>query len=102
MSLSASALRARTYLGDNTAAILDAICSHLNSITGIELSADPLRPGSSPDATEHAGEFDLVWACGLLTSELIASGSLDADIVAAPVFAGTKPLPVTWKMNLSM
>jgi ABC-type phosphate/phosphonate transport system substrate-binding protein len=83
-------LRARTYLGDNTAAILDALCSHLGSITGIELRADPGRPGSSPDATEHAGEFDLVWACGLLTSELIASGSLEADIVAAPVFAGQR------------
>lgn len=34
-----------------------------------------------------AGEVDLVWACGLLTAELIAAGH-ELEVVAAPIFPG--------------
>jgi phosphonate transport system substrate-binding protein len=37
-----------------------------------------------------AGEAHALWACGLLTVERLAAGTLDAEIVAAPVFLGER------------
>jgi len=81
-------LIARSYLGDNTSPILSDLCAHLTSSADVELRVGPDTPGSSPDAAAHAHEFDLIWACGLMSIELMAAGNLDSDIVAAPVFAG--------------
>ena len=67
-----------TYLGPNTLPIAGEVADAL----GMDLiSADTLGP-------IERGVGDLYWMCGLLTVELIDSGRLDADIVAAPVFPG--------------
>lgn len=86
-------LRARTYLGDNSVAIVEHLCSYLSAVAGVEVVVAGDSPGTSPDASDQADDFDLVWACGLLTSELMAARSLDAEIVAVPVFTGeSKPV----------
>lgn len=88
-------LKSATYLGDNTVALFAALNAHLTSLTGLTLEFDASAARSSPDAAREGGaaSADLVWACGLLTTKLIDSGKIDAEIVAAPVFVGqTEPV----------
>lgn len=88
-------LKSASYLGDNTVALFAALCAHLSSLTGLTLEFDASAARSSPDAAREGGaaSADLVWACGLLTGDLIDAGRLDAEIVAAPVFVGqTEPV----------
>lgn len=76
-------LSATTLLGENTVPILDGLCRRLAVTDGLEIVRDD--DGPAPD---RAGDADLVWACGYLMCELIDAGRVDAEIVAAPVFAG--------------
>ncbi len=79
-------LRAASYLGENTLPILGGVAERV----GAELWV-PGRPGSSADARRELAGADgpeLVWACGRLTAQLIDEGVFDAEVVAAPVFAG--------------
>ena len=64
-------------LGPNTIEALDWIAAHLG------------RHGYDPEvrAVDSADGVDLLWACGLLTAELVAAG-VDLDVRAAPIFAG--------------
>ncbi len=84
-------LRFETYLGSNAVRIMAAMAAELRT-RGVEVAFDE----STDDAVRLdricAGAFDVAWVCGLLTNELIAGG-LDAQIVAAPVFHGSR-LPV--------
>ncbi len=84
---SASALRAASYLGDNSVGILRGIVAYLGEACDVEIRFDDAAPRTSADATGGQG-VDLVWACGLLTVELMAARELDTEIVAAPVFEG--------------
>lgn len=77
-----------TFLGDNTQPILRALTAHVATTTGVDVKVVPTPPGSSQHAARSARGADLTWACGLLTVEMIDAGDLEADIVAAPVFAG--------------
>lgn len=81
-------LRAATCLGDNTTPILEQVVAHLTAATGQQVRAEEAAPWSSPDAMARSNDVDLLWACGLLTMQLIDSGRLHADIAAAPVFPG--------------
>lgn len=88
-------MKSATYLGDNTVAILEALSGHLGSVTGLTLDFDASAPRTSPDAAGEGGAdtAHLIWACGLLTNDLITAGRSDAEIVAAPVFVGqTEPV----------
>jgi ABC-type phosphate/phosphonate transport system substrate-binding protein len=76
--MSMERLRMVTYLGPNTLPIARELAAAL----GMELIAADV-----PEPIEE-GMGDLYWMCGLLTVELIDSGRLDAEIVAAPVFPG--------------
>ena len=82
------ALRAVTLLGENTVPILADLCRHLTATTGIEIEPDPRPPPASVDAADRAAGADLIWGCGSLMCDLVDSGRLDAEIVAAPVFEG--------------
>lgn len=82
-------VRAATLLGPNTVDGLERIVDHLKR-RGFDAAVAP--PPDVSDISEvggRAGEFDvdLLWACGLLTAELVAGGA-DLDVVAAPVFTG--------------
>ncbi len=81
-------LTAVTLLGENTVPILAGLCSWLTEATGVDIAADRRLPGTSAEAAERAGDADLIWGCGFLVCQLVDSGRLDAEIVAAPVFAG--------------
>lgn len=81
-------LTAVTLLAENTVPILDSLCRHLAQAAEVDVVADTRPVPSSGDALDRAAGADLVWGCGHLLAELIDSGRLDAEIVAAPVFAG--------------
>ena len=81
-------LSAVTFLGDNTRPILEELCTRIRATTGVDIDLVPGPPGSSQEAGRSAGDADLIWACGFLTSNMIDAGGLDGEIVAAPVFAG--------------
>jgi ABC-type phosphate/phosphonate transport system substrate-binding protein len=79
-------LKAVSLLGANIDAALEAIASELTS-GGITCDV----VSGSADARLEAvrtGRVDLVWMCGLLAHRMLDSGSLDARVVAAPVFVG--------------
>lgn len=80
-------LGAATYLGDNTAPVLDDIVAGLCA-TGFEIAVDATAGRDSTDAARHAADVDLVWMCGSLASVMLAAGRLDHEVVAAPVFPG--------------
>jgi len=70
-------LRATSCLAENSWPILESLVSKLSPVAGeIEIV-----PGLDP------ADADLLFACGLLTQELIAAGA-PLEIVAAPIFAG--------------
>ncbi len=83
--------RAVTLLAENTDPLLADLCSHL-ARTGLDVVvADAADARERRELVEN-GEVDLVWACGLLTAELIDDGRA-LDVVAAPVFPGeTEPV----------
>jgi ABC-type phosphate/phosphonate transport system substrate-binding protein len=83
-------LKAVSLLGANIDAALEAVASELTS-GGITCDV----VGGTADARLEAvrtGRAGLVWMCGLLAHRMLDSGSLDARVVAAPVFlGGTQP-----------
>ena len=82
-------LRAATYLGDNTLAIMSDLVEYLSEATGIEVAVDRTAGRSTAEARRQAPDLDLVWMCGYLTASLISTGRMSHRIVAAPVFAGS-------------
>lgn len=80
-------LRIATLLGPNTIDDLHLIAAHLDR-RGVETTTLEVR-GLGDGRGRPLGELgiDLLWACGLLTAELVAGGAA-LDVVAAPVFAG--------------
>lgn len=83
-------LRAVSLLGANIDAALEAIASELTSdgITCDVVSG----PWDARLEAVRTGRVDLVWMCGLLAHRMLESGSLQAEVVAAPVFlGGTEP-----------
>lgn len=79
-------LKAVSLLGANIDAALEAVASKLGA-GGIACDV----VSGSPDARLEAvrsGRVDLVWMCGLLAHRMLAKRSLDARVVAAPVFLG--------------
>lgn len=81
-------IRFGSYLGPNTSDPVRILAGYLSAELGVEVATDlDLAYDSRLDLITSGG-VDLVWMCGLLTVDLIDSGRLDADIVAAPVFAG--------------
>lgn len=89
MSTSAEApLRAATYLGDNTLAIMRDLVGYLSEATGIEVVVDHAAGRTTVEALGYAPTLDLVWMCGYPTVSLIAAGRMSDAIVGAPVFAG--------------
>ncbi len=81
-------LRAATYLGDNTLAIMRDLVGYLSRATGIEVVVDRTAGRSSAEARHRAPDLDLVWMCGYLTASLISTGGMSREIVAAPIFGG--------------
>ncbi|MDH5519834.1 MAG: phosphate/phosphite/phosphonate ABC transporter substrate-binding protein [Acidimicrobiia bacterium] len=80
-------LRLATLLGPNTVDDLGRIAAHLGGRGPEPIIVDlqTAAPGVA-DSVNNSG-IDVLWACGLLTAELV-TGGLDLDVVAAPVFAG--------------
>ena len=79
-------LRATTLLAENTTALLGELCREI-AHAGLDIEFDDgLDFGERRDLVE-GGMVDVVWACGLLTAELVDSG-LGLEVVAAPVFEG--------------
>lgn len=72
-------LSAATYLGPNTTPILAALADQLG-LVGVSVYL-------APQSDLTADPPDLVWACGLLTAEVIRDGG-PLSVVAAPVFEG--------------
>lgn len=82
------ALRAVTLLGENTVPILADLCRYLSEVIGEEVVPDRRSPPSSDVAAGRAATADVIWACGYLMCDLIDTGRVDAEIVAAPIFEG--------------
>ncbi|MDH3300377.1 MAG: phosphate/phosphite/phosphonate ABC transporter substrate-binding protein [Acidimicrobiia bacterium] len=82
-------LRLATLLGPNTIDDLRHIAAHLDG-RGVETTIvdahDLPDIGDGVAGALVASGVDLLWACGLLTAELVADGAA-LDVVAAPVFA---------------
>lgn len=82
-------LRLATLLGPNTIDDLRHIAAHLDG-RGVETTIVDVRDlhdvGDGVADALVAGAVDVLWACGLLTAELVADGAA-LDVVAAPVFA---------------
>ena len=77
-------LTATTCLGENTVPILRNLIEQLGT-AGLAVDFDEDDGWAEREAAFQAGTVDLVWACGLLTAELIEVGS-DYTVVGAPVF----------------
>lgn len=80
-------LRLATLLGPNTIDDLGSIGSHLDAHGYRFAIVDVGAAGAATAETVVEHEIDVLWACGLLTAELVARGA-GLDVVAAPVFAG--------------
>lgn len=79
--------RIATLLGPNTVDGLRRIGSHLSE-RGFDPSLVAIdSAGSDIAAAVAEARIDMLWACGLLTAELVASGA-GLEVVAVPVFAG--------------
>lgn len=84
-------LRATTCLAENTDSMLRRWMEHLQGI-GIDIEFDEGLTTGERLAMASSGEVDVLFACGLLTMELIALGT-PLDVVAAPVFESeTEPV----------
>jgi ABC-type phosphate/phosphonate transport system substrate-binding protein len=77
-----------SYLGSNSLPIARALGASLSRELGLDLTFDLDATWTDRRAAIDRGTPSLYWMCGLLTVELIDSGRLDAEIVAAPVFPG--------------
>jgi ABC-type phosphate/phosphonate transport system substrate-binding protein len=77
-------LMATTCLGKNTVPILRNLSEQLGK-AGVVIHFDEDDGWAEREAAFRAGMVDLVWACGLLTAELIDVRS-DYTVVGAPVF----------------
>lgn len=86
-AVSATTVHAACYLGENAVEVLDRLVSYVAGVSDVTLEFDRTARGSA-EAAGDTRESGLVWACGLLTVEMIGAGTLDAEIVAAPVFVG--------------
>jgi len=80
-------LTTASLLAENTIVPLRAVVDVLRSRTDlcVEYPDDEVLHDSN---SLHVWNNDLVWACGLLSVNCIASGQSEADIIAAPVFTG--------------
>lgn len=80
-------LTAASLLAENTLDSLRKLVDVLRDRTAlpIELSRSE---GLHRSNTRQVWNNDIVWACGLLSARCIASGAVDAEIIAAPVFTG--------------
>ncbi len=72
-------------LGPNTVDALARVVDHLNR-SGLETTVVPVEGGADVDVDVDV-DVELLWACGLLTAELVRDGAA-LDVVAAPIFAG--------------
>ena len=80
-------LRFEAYLGPAVDRMASALVDGMREL-GFEVDFDSRAPDSVRRRQLQSGSADVVWACGLLTIELMHAGTWDAEIVAAPVFAG--------------
>jgi len=85
--MSPTTIHAACYLGENAVEVLDRLASHVRGVSDVALEFDRTARDSAEAAAETR-EAGLVWACGLLSVEMIRAGTLDTEIVAAPVFVG--------------
>lgn len=81
-------IEATTLLAENTGPILRDMTAHLSRALGADVHFDESMPHADRRRAVEAGQVGIVWACGLLTAELIAGGRLDAIVVGAPIFEG--------------
>jgi len=77
-------LTATTCLGENTVPILRNLIEQLGK-AGVTVHFDEDNGWAEREAGFRAGSVDLVWACGLLTAELVDVRS-DYTVVGSPVF----------------
>ena len=76
------------FLGDNTIPIARDLAVRLRLETGLNVEYDPDLPWPERLAAIQNGGADLLWMCSLPMLNALDAGSLDAEIVAAPVFPG--------------
>lgn len=81
-------LRLATLLGPNTIDDLHRLGAHLTGrgLPAVIVEVDVDATVGVSDALTESG-IDVLWACGLLTAELVTDGTA-LDVVAAPVFRG--------------
>jgi phosphonate transport system substrate-binding protein len=77
-----------SYLGPNTVPIVRQLGDRLTAELGIDLAGTLAPSWSDVLAAIDTGTAHVLWMCGLATTQLIDSGQLDFEIVAAPVFPG--------------
>jgi ABC-type phosphate/phosphonate transport system substrate-binding protein len=78
-------LRATTLLGANTVPILRDLLETIETTAGAAVAYDDEMPLDEREQLVRDGAVDLVFACGLLTAEMIRDG-VPIQIVAAPIF----------------
>lgn len=75
------------YLGANVRRMAAALSDRLQS-GGQPVDFDVTASAEERMGRIESGEADLMWMCGHLSIQMLDAGALDAEIVAAPVFAG--------------
>lgn len=77
-------LRAASLLGANIDAALQYVVEELNR-QGVpcQIIENDDRLGAV-----ESGRVDLMWMCGMLAANLLEAGTIDARVVAAPIFEG--------------
>ncbi len=83
-----TALEVVTYLGANTVELVERISRQLSDNTGLDVYCDTAATWDVRMRRIRHGDAAVIWMCGLLGLELLDTGGLDAEIVAAPVFPG--------------
>jgi phosphonate transport system substrate-binding protein len=77
-----------SFLGTNTVPIVRELGDRLTDEVGIDLAGELAPSWADILAAIDSGSARVLWMCGLATTQLIDSGQLDFEIVAAPVFPG--------------
>jgi phosphonate transport system substrate-binding protein len=77
-----------SFLGTNTVPIVRELGDRLTAEVGIDLGGELAPSWADILAAIDSGSAHVLWMCGLATTQLIDSGQLDFEIVAAPVFPG--------------